>query len=52
VPMAPICDPGCRGICPQCGKNLNEGPCACAAEPPDTRWAKLADLLERRPIDR
>lgn len=48
VPMAPVCDPDCRGICPRCGKNLNEGPCSCPAEPADSRWAKLADLLEQR----
>lgn len=31
VPMVPLCDDGCRGICPSCGANLNEGDCACEA---------------------
>ena len=29
VPMKPLCRPDCRGICPKCGKNLNEGACGC-----------------------
>lgn len=33
-PMQPICSDDCLGLCAQCGKNLNEGPCQCAAEPP------------------
>jgi uncharacterized protein len=34
MPMQPICSDDCLGLCAQCGKNLNEGPCQCAAEPP------------------
>lgn len=30
--MRPICRPDCAGLCPQCGKNLNEGPCSCQEE--------------------
>ena len=30
-----VCDPGCLGLCPRCGKNLNEGPCDCAEEEVD-----------------
>lgn len=40
VPMKPLCSPDCRGICSGCGKNLNEGPCACPPET-DARWAAL-----------
>jgi uncharacterized protein len=29
VPMAPHCREDCRGLCPRCGADLNEGPCAC-----------------------
>lgn len=28
-PIKPLCKPDCRGLCPQCGKNLNEGKCDC-----------------------
>jgi uncharacterized protein len=29
-PMKPLCNPLCKGLCPKCGKNLNEGGCRCA----------------------
>ena len=29
LPMAPLCDAACAGLCPECGHNLNEGPCQC-----------------------
>jgi uncharacterized protein len=45
LPMALVCRPDCRGICPTCGKNLNEGACKCEPTPADDRWAKLQDLL-------
>ena len=32
LPLQPLCDEDCQGLCPQCGKNLNDGPCGC--EPP------------------
>ncbi len=28
-PMKPLCSIDCNGLCPQCGKNLNEGSCGC-----------------------
>jgi uncharacterized protein len=45
MPMAPLCRPDCRGICPQCGQNLNSGHCECEVEGSDARWAKLGQLL-------
>lgn len=30
VPLLPLCSDECRGLCPQCGANLNEGECGCA----------------------
>ena len=29
-PINPLCSPDCKGLCPNCGKNLNEGGCSCA----------------------
>lgn len=29
IPIAPQCRPDCKGICPECGENLNHGDCAC-----------------------
>lgn len=42
-----VCDPECRGFCPRCGKNLNEGPCDCAEEEADPRWEALRALKGR-----
>lgn len=41
-----LCKPDCRGLCCRCGKNLNDGPCACQKEP-DPRFAVLQQLLEK-----
>ena len=47
LPMQSVCSEACRGLCPQCGANLNEGPCTCEPEPPDERLAPLRALFER-----
>ena len=44
VPAQIVCAPECKGLCPQCGADLNEAPCGCAPEEPSGRWAKLRDL--------
>ena len=41
-----LCSENCKGLCDKCGKNLNDGPCNCKAEP-DPRLAVLAQLLEK-----
>jgi uncharacterized protein len=46
APMHPVCRPDCAGLCPQCGHNLNEGPCGCHEEFIDPRWAVLKKLQE------
>ena len=46
LPTYPVCRSDCRGICAQCGKNLNDGPCACSAERHDSRWDVLDDLTK------
>lgn len=46
VPEYPLCRDNCRGLCAQCGANLNEGPCACRPEP-DPRWDALRALESR-----
>ena len=30
-PLKPLCNPGCKGLCVKCGKNLNEGNCKCVS---------------------
>jgi uncharacterized protein len=49
LPMHPLCRQDCAGLCPHCGHNLNEGPCACPPEPVDSRWAALSELLHEAP---
>jgi uncharacterized protein len=43
-PMRPLCRPECAGLCPRCGADRNAGPCGCADEPADDRWAVLRGL--------
>jgi uncharacterized protein len=40
VPMNPLCRVNCRGLCSECGKNLNEGRCYCTGSKGDLRWTK------------
>lgn len=44
LPVKPLCSPNCRGVCPVCGKNLNEGPCGCRSDKGDPRLAALRNL--------
>lgn len=36
IPFGFLCRPDCRGLCQNCGKNLNYGPCGCADPKPVT----------------
>ncbi len=47
LPMKPLCNDSCRGLCPRCGADLNQGRCGCP-EKTDERWAPL---LGFRPHD-
>jgi len=44
IPMHRLCRPDCAGLCPECGQNLNEGPCQCQRRVEDPRWAALKEL--------
>ncbi|RCW61996.1 MULTISPECIES: YceD family protein [Halanaerobium] len=44
LPMKPLCSDSCKGICPECGQNLNEAECDCEIEILDPRLAKLKDF--------
>jgi uncharacterized protein len=43
-----VCRPDCKGLCPQCGINLNEDRCECSQEESDPRWEILRALNEKR----
>jgi uncharacterized protein len=47
LPMKPLCSDACRGLCPQCGANLNRTDCGCAPAWEDPRLAPLKGLLTR-----
>lgn len=41
-----LCAEDCKGLCPTCGKNLNDGPCGCRKQT-DPRFAVLEQLLDK-----
>jgi uncharacterized protein len=47
LPMKPLCSAACRGLCVQCGTNLNRTQCECAPAWDDPRLAPLKSLLNR-----
>ena len=47
LPMKPLCTEACRGLCPECGANLNRTECGCAPVWEDPRLAPLKGLLNR-----
>ena len=46
-PLKVLCREDCKGICSQCGKNLNDGPCGCVDEPKDPRMAAISDIFSK-----
>lgn len=44
LPPPPLCSEDCQGLCPVCGKDLNEGDCGHEKTVPDPRWAALKDI--------
>lgn len=44
APVKVVCSPDCKGLCPVCGKNLNESSCNCAPKIVDPRWDALKEL--------
>ena len=46
VPIKPLCSEECKGLCPSCGRNLNEGQCDCPAEGGESPFATLASLID------
>ena len=48
LPMKPLCDHQCAGICPTCGLDLNTNICSCEA-PLDARWGPLLELMPVTP---
>jgi uncharacterized protein len=51
LPVKPLCKADCAGLCPSCGKDLNEGPCSCSHDTVDPRFAVLKTLLASEPSE-
>jgi len=47
LPMKPLCNELCKGICLQCGADLNTGDCGCSEKEMDTRLVALRKLLDK-----
>ena len=47
LPDKILCRPDCAGLCPVCGRNLNDEPHTHDEEPADPRWSGLAELRDR-----
>ncbi|MFA5353258.1 MAG: DUF177 domain-containing protein [Thermodesulfovibrionales bacterium] len=48
IPMKPLCSAECKGICPQCGTDLNLSQCNCSVSEIDPRLAVLKQLLKKK----
>jgi uncharacterized protein len=47
VPIKALCREKCAGLCPECGQNLNDGPCRCNTKKVDPGWAPLLELKDK-----
>ena len=47
IPMLPLCEGDCRGLCLQCGENLNLVACACKDEETNSTWAGLKNFCNK-----
>jgi uncharacterized protein len=47
VPMKRLCKEDCKGLCPYCGKDMNEENCSCSDKEADIRWLPLQDLKNK-----
>ena len=43
-PLQPLCDDNCKGLCPKCGSDLNQGDCGCKRKPGTNKFAALKNL--------
>jgi uncharacterized protein len=47
LPLKLVCREDCKGLCAQCGTNLNEGACDCVALVQDLRWSALKEIRDK-----
>ena len=46
LPMKPLCEDACKGICPKCGTDLNIKSCTCSVKDIDPRFESLKKLIK------
>ena len=46
IPMKPLCEENCLGLCPQCGANRNRESCQCESSIVDERWGALSGIRQ------
>jgi uncharacterized protein len=44
LPLQPLCDKNCKGLCPQCGSDLNQKDCGCEQKSSPNKFAVLKNL--------
>ena len=44
VPISPLCKRACKGLCPECGANLNLEGCNCTRKPFNNKFTALAGM--------
>ncbi|MBN1153712.1 DUF177 domain-containing protein [candidate division KSB1 bacterium] len=47
IPMKVLCSGDCKGICPECGANLNKGSCIHQQQRMDPKWEALKGLSDK-----
>ncbi len=47
APLKVTCREDCKGLCPQCGTNLNQEQCSCAVAQEEPRWAALKEIRSK-----
>jgi uncharacterized protein len=47
IPMKPVCHEGCKGLCDQCGTDLNRETCKCTRSQADPRLAVLEEIKNK-----
>jgi uncharacterized protein len=48
-PIQPLCAVNCKGLCPQCGADRNQGDCGCKRGPSSNKFAVLKNLKLDKP---
>lgn len=48
IPFRPLCDDNCRGLCPECGTDLNHSSCSCSAKQFNFKFSVLKDFKTSR----